>query len=271
MRKHGLSVSAAATAVVAFLSGISALGLQSAIAADSAGPWGSYKLAADPSPNGRTVIEWGRHHRPLKVMYIPPWGSINGTTIRAYDPGTRHVRMQAKADFQLDVATYYRPHGTRDYVLELSPATTTIRYFDATGKKVVLEQMWWRHDYVENGETKHKYEIFMITQMDSGGKPIREFSYRDGALWFVTDYHATVGDVKYAEVDYLYDMNTHTLAGAFYWRHAVKCCDQPTRKETYTPADNIAAPAVPQDLLKIRVNLDKDELPAPPVVPFYDQ
>jgi hypothetical protein len=266
MTKHGL-LSATATAVVAFLSGISALGLPSAVASESDAMtvWGSYQLAAEPTQNSRTVIEWDSQHHPLKVTNIPPWGTTVDSTICAYYPGTKHVRMKARVDFHADVATYYSKNGIREYVLKLSADTTTIRYFDATGTKVVLEQVWWRHDYVEQGETKHNYHIYTITQMDDGGRPRREFMFQTGVLWSVTDYHVTVKGVAYAQVAYLYDEHTQTLAHVFYARHAVTFSShQPTKMETHTPEENIAAPTVGQDLLKIRVNLDADELPAPP-------
>src|ERR1700733_7609069 len=100
MTKHGL-LSATATAVVAFLSGISALGLPSAVASESDAMtvWGSYQLAAEPTQNSRTVIEWDSQHHPLKVTNIPPWGTTVDSTICAYYPGTKHVRMKARVDF----------------------------------------------------------------------------------------------------------------------------------------------------------------------------
>ena len=296
MTKHGLSVSAAATAVVAFLSGISAPGLQSAQAADSAGPWGSYKLVAAPAAYGRSVIDWDEQHHalifppfyikqaaeptshwrsvidwdrqrryPLRIVDIPPYGGYKGASVRAYYSGTNHLRMDAEADYSEDVATYYRENGTRAYVLKLYPLTITVQYFDATGEKEVLEQYWYRSDHVKNGKTRHSYELCWVTSMNDSGKPLRQFLFQRGTLLWAYDFNVEVDGVHYAEVDHKYDERTHTLERVFYMPTATS--NPLDKTESYTPQDRIAAPGVPAAFLTMRINPDKDLLLIPPL-PF---
>jgi hypothetical protein len=224
-------------------------------------------LAAEYSDQTRTVIDRDRRHHITKVMTIPPLGSINGTTLVAYYPGTRSVRLESKSNWAETVATYRRPNGTRDCVLTLTFSMTVVECYDKTGTRLVRQQYWFRTEKVEGGKSSHEYELYSTTEFDAHGQPLREFNFRVGSLDLdaVTEHNVTINGVKYPVVASWYRKD-QTQLRAVYWRKAVFYDRRFMTEVDHESTEKIAPPVVPASLLTKSDYFDKDLLPIPPLM-----
>lgn len=184
--------------------------------------------------------------------------------MKGYYPGTGVLRVSIEGTYNTTNANYHRPDGTLDHVIELSRGSVKVSYFDASGTKKRLEQMFFRQSKDGNLEkgAKVSYKIYTIDEMDGDGNPSRSFRLWDGGLGAFALHSVVVNGVLYGEAEYSYDHQTHTLKTVRYW--IGKADHKYDLEEEHKPEEALAPPAVPADELKPQVNLDEDDLPVPP-------
>jgi hypothetical protein len=238
----------------------------------------TYSNIFEPKDRTHTVREWDEQQCLIQVTHLPAYNSVVGTTTLAYYPGcpavtgsaltsTTHVRLDSEVNGSENVAKYYSKDDKLDHVLKLSRGYLVVQYFDPSGTKMLLEQSWYVKDKVEHGKTTHIYSISTIKEMDADGNPLRIYNYWDGALGSIDAYNVTVNGVEYGEVDSVYDKDTHKLWRVMYWLG--KADHKFDKDEYHTPEENIGLPAVPADLLKMRVDPEADHLLIPPPMSPY--
>jgi hypothetical protein len=152
-----------------------------------------------------------------------------------------------------------REDGTLSYTLSMSYGLVTIKYFDNTGKKQVLEQTWYRNTDTTDGVTKHTYVLSDVTLTDAEGNKTRMLTVNhEGRAYHEELYDATINGVKYKEVDNFYSPDG-TRNESRFWNTSV---DHPYDKsEPHTAAENLRV-TVPEGVLAMRVQIDED-LPVP--------
>jgi hypothetical protein len=206
-----------------------------------------------------TITDFDISEHVLRLEKQPQYGSIPGTEIEAYYPGNYKLRYKAKCDYSYDHVEYLREDGTLSYTLSMSYGMVTIQYFDETGKKLVLEQVWYRNTDTTGGVTTHTFVLSDVTLTDDQGNKTRMLTVNhEGHAYHEELFDATINGVKYKEVDNFYSPDG-TLNESRFWINAV---DHPYDKtETHTPAENLRV-TVPEGVLAMRVQIDED-LPVP--------
>jgi hypothetical protein len=206
-----------------------------------------------------TITDFDISEHVLRLEQQPQYGSVPGTTIEAYYLGSYKLRYRAKCDYSSDHVEYLREDGTLSYTLSMSYGLVTIKYFDNTGKKQVLEQTWYRNTDTTDGVTKHTYVLSDVTLTDAEGNKTRMLTVNhEGRAYHEELYDATINGVKYKEVDNFYSPDG-TLSESRFWNTSV---DHPYDKsEPHTAAENLRV-TVPVGVLAMRVQIDED-LPVP--------
>jgi len=189
------------------------------------------------------------------VVFPNEYGSHYGTLTTAYYPGTTQLRMHSIVDEAHNTVQYFRPDGTLDHVLLLSQGYTIVRYFDTSGKTLLLEQ-WWERKDDDKGSKKPTYVLSTIHEFDAKGEQTREVHYWDGKLGMIEILNVELAGVKYGQIDYVYDGDTKTLKTVKYW--IGKAQHMYDKEETHTPEEKLTAPLLPADLLTMRINPDED-------------
>jgi hypothetical protein len=223
-------------------------------------PYGAYALTASPSDKVKEVIEYDNHSHVTKDMIIPSWGSNKGLKIVAYYPGGKSIRMKASGDWYTTTATYYRPNHTRESVLSMSYGATTVDWYNETGTKILLRQIWFKTDVDQGSQpwmspTKHQYKLWYVEEKDRSGNPERAYTlYPDTATpQFIEQYNVKVpGDWS----SFLYRRDG-TLELKTY--HRSQRSD--IAREEHSAAEGIVAPHVPANLLRVPSHLDEDDFP----------
>lgn len=220
-----------------------------------------YENAAKPDKS-RTITEWAENGQVTKLITAPESG-VAGTTVIAYYPGTNQVRVEGKASYYSMDANYYRLDGTLDHTLEISTSMLTVKYFDPSGKKELIEQCWWRHNQGVNGVRKFAYSLYWVKEMGPDGKDQREFTYETDSpgLGYIELHDVELNGQKFAEVDYNYDKETGFLKVVRYWKTMGHGADI---EEPHELSEKIAPPSVPAIDLKMGVDPEEDDLPVPP-------
>jgi hypothetical protein len=208
----------------------------------------------------RTVVDYDEKHHPLKVANWSEYGSVAGTTVEGYYPVTYKPRFSSKSDYNSDLVSYFHEDGSLWYKLDIGTSTVTVKYFDQTGTRELLEQMWWRHEVTTNGVTHVTYSLYTLAFWDDQGNKTRSMSFSEkGVVDFETLYDVTVGGVKYKELDNFYNPDG-TLKETRYWIGEAHF--PPDKIEPHQVQENIRA-QVPADALTMHVQID-DDLPIPP-------
>jgi hypothetical protein len=226
-------------------------------------PYGAYALAAKPSNKVKEVIEYDNHSDVSKDTIIPAWGINKGLKIVAYYPGGKNIRMTATGDWDATTATYYRPNHTRESVLTMYYGVTITEQYDDTGTAILFKQSWFKTGADQDtnsglSRTKHQYKLWTVVQMDRRGNPQMDYTLFGDTRFpqFVTKYNVKrSGD--WLSFKYRQD---GTLELKVYNRSA----SSDITREEHSAAEEILAPHVPANLLRVPSHLDEDDFPELP-------
>jgi hypothetical protein len=226
----------------------------------------AYENVFDEKEGTHDITEWDAQHRLLSQTHWPKYDTVVGMTKKGYYPGTGVLRVSIEGSYSTTNAVYYRPDGTLDHVIDLSRGSVKVTYYDATGTKKRLEQIFFRQSADGNLErgAKISYKVYTIDEMDGDGNLSRSFRIWDGVLGAVVLHNVMINGVfvAYGEVEYTYDHDTHKLKTTRSW--IGKADHKYDIEEEAKPEEALPPPAVPADELQPQVNLDEDDLPVPP-------
>ena len=212
----------------------------------------------------RIATDWDVDHVPLKIAQWPQGGSAIGATVVAYFPDSHKLRLESKTDANTDSVNYYRDEdGTLACQVALSGSSAEITYFDNTGKKPRLKQLWYFKEENVNGvKQRNYYWLYEIGELDSEGNLTREVTFNDeGNVDGLSSYNAVANGTNY-QMLYRSFRSDGTLDIVTYWPNGLH--GEMEKREDHTAAENIRIPvAVPADELKRQVEIDPD-LPLPP-------
>ncbi len=209
----------------------------------------------------RTITQYDEHMKVLKVIEWPKYMSIAGASVKQYYPGSLKLRLDSLSDYYTNTVKYYREDGTLEAIVKISPGSTEIEYYDATGTKQRLGQMWFRTDVTTDGVVTSTYKIYIVTEFDGQGNKTRQQSFSDGKPNREERYNVTIDGVTYVELDSDYD-NAGNLKTVRYWLNEVKF--PPFKLEEHKPGDGSRTiPALNADSLLLQIQIDTD-LPIPP-------
>lgn len=209
----------------------------------------------------RTITEYDERMNVLKVIQWPKYMSIAGASVKQYYPGSLKLRLDSLSDYYTNTVKYYREDGTLDAIVKISPGSTEIEYYDATGTKQRLGQMWFRTDVTTDGVVNSTYKNYIVTEFDGQGKPTRQQTFSNGKPTREERYNVTIDGVTYVELDSDYD-NAGNLKTVRYWLNEVKY--PPFKLEEHKPGDGSATiPALNADSMRLQIQIDTD-LPIPP-------
>ncbi len=120
----------------------------------------------------RTITEFDEHGNVLKIIVWPKYMSVSGSSVKEYYPGILKLRLETSADYYQNTVRYYRVDGTLEAIVKLSSGMTDIEYYDTTGTKMRLHQMWVRTDVKTGGViTSQSYRPYEFTEFDDQGQP----------------------------------------------------------------------------------------------------
>ncbi|MDR3616627.1 MAG: hypothetical protein P4L53_23910 [Candidatus Obscuribacterales bacterium] len=188
----------------------------------------------------------------------------NGTTVRGYYADTHNVRFESESDYSVDKAKYYRQDGTLWYELKITSSSNAITFYDATGKKPVLEQDFFRKDETDSDQAvkitaNSVYTISEITEFDADGNATNTFDFLGDEIDHFAAKNITLDGVFYKEINLYFNQG-----GELNW--GVLLPDGPGSRISVNHS-NYTPPPLPRpspDELKLSIPLFGDDLPVPP-------
>lgn len=208
----------------------------------------------------RTITQFDEHMNVLKVVQWPKYESVNGASVKQYYPGSLKLRLDSLSDYYVNTVKYYREDGTLEAVVKISPGTTEIEYYDLTGTKQRLGQMWFRTDVTTDGVVNSTYKNYIVTEFDGQGNKTRQQTFSDGKPNREELYNVTIDGVTFVELDYDYDKGGD-LTAVRYWLNEVKY--PPFKLEEHKPGEGLTIKPLDPDSLRLQIQIDTD-LPIPP-------
>ncbi len=227
---------------------------------DDAGHTLAYRNIYHPDET-RTITQFDEHMNVLKIIEWPKYMSVSGSSVKEYYPGSLKLRLETSADYYQNTVRYYRENdGTLEAVVKLSPSVADIEYYDATGTKMRLHQMWFRTDVKTDGVVTSTYKPYQFTEFDDQGNPVRQQSFSDGKVNEEQRFNVTIDGVTYIRMDYIYDKDG-TLNTRRYWLKTVEY--PPFKLEEHKPAEGLRFTPLKAETMRLQIVIDPD-LPIPP-------
>ena len=136
--------------------------------------------------NSRTVTSYDEKQLPIQMTKLTQYG--NGSTVSAFYPGTKQVRLESTSDYSKTAARWFRADGTLEQTAEISSGMVKVVYYDGSGQKILLTQTWLFERVEQNGIASMKdLHIYQVVEPDAGGADLRTWTWllidKSRALW----------------------------------------------------------------------------------------
>jgi len=208
--------------------------------------------------DSRTISTFDDSGLPISVSSIA--AGISGSSVTAYYPGTKVLRLKSSSTYSETNADIYRPDGTLSTHLTIGSASIEYFFYDSSGKRQTLQQLWYFDRDVKDGITRMKnYRLSTVTEMDAQGTPVRSWDIQLGSnkLWSSSVYNVVVDGEHWGEVRSFYDANgfldrvSYLLVGE----------GSPKKMIDHTPAEAITGQPPPANLMILTPISDALPLP----------
>jgi hypothetical protein len=217
------------------------------------------------SDGTRTKTKFDDNHQILWAMKCAQKQCYSsGTTVKGYYANTHELRFESESDYNVDKAKYYRLDGTLWYVLKITSSSNDITFYDATGKKPVLEQDFFRKDETDSNEgvkitANSIYTLSEIIEFDADGNASNTFNFLGDEIDHIEANNITLDGVFYKRISLYFNQG-----GELNW--GVLLPDGPESRISVDHS-NYKPPPLPRpspDELKLSIPLFGDDLPVPP-------
>jgi hypothetical protein len=212
----------------------------------------------------RTLINYDRHHNPLRVELRAPVHSLSDTTILVYDPETLKLRIKSETKGEYDIADLYGDSGVRMYTLKLSDAATFVTSYNDQGVIPLFEQEFCFEFSTENGVSIMRRLLSSLTEFDSVGKRKRLIDMDlKGGITSEERFDVVLDGVTYGQALYYFNPDGTLRQIKYYRKDEVESLlYKPDRQVDFAQSDIRFVPPAPDELV-LKVKIDDLGLPVP--------